>query len=191
VFACMAVFFFYIGFKVIASKKPFFFSSKVLFAFAAISFSPQIIRPFETLFSTSNLSSLSYLTLLMVIVVLGYFWFQMRGYIAIGISNDSFRNSLHYALNQNNINYEEQLSLIKLTSVDAEIEVSVQSWVGTGQITLKKSKDKYLLPTLVSSINEYFASNSFKLNYTTSIFYIVLGVIMLFFAGYLYYLMPR
>ena len=90
----------------------------------------------------------------------GFFWIQMKGYMAIGISDDSFRNALHYALDQNHIQFEEQVSLIKLTNSNADLLVSVQSWVGTGQLKLKQSKSKHLLNTLVPSINQYFQSLS-------------------------------
>lgn len=183
-FAFMAVFFLYIGIKVIALKKPLLLSSKIFFVFMVLAFSPQLIMSIETYsFSTGDLGLISYISPLMFIVLLGFFWIQMKGYIAIGISDDSFRNSLHFALNQNNIQFEEQLSLIKLTDINADLQVSVQSWVGTGQLKLKKSNDKYLLAKLVSSINEYYISNAIKPNNTTSIFYIVMGLFMLVFSG--------
>jgi len=112
----------------------------------------------------------------------------MKGFMAIGISDDSFRNALHYSLNQNQIQFEEQLSLIKLTGLNAELQVAVQSWVGTGQLKLKKSKDKYLLAKLVSSINDYYISNAITPNNTTSIFYIVMGLFMSVFSGSIYFL---
>lgn len=185
----MAVFFLYIGIKVIASEKPLLLPSKVFFVFMVLAFSPQLIMSFEIhSSSTGDIGLMSYISPLMFVVLLGFFWIQMKGYMAIGISDDSFRNSLHYALNQNNIQFEEQLSLIKLTDINADLQVSVQSWVGTGQLKLKKSKDKYLLAKLVSSINEYFISNSVKPNNTTSIFYIVMGLFMLVFSGSFYFL---
>ena len=185
----MAVFFLYIGIKVIASKKPLLLSSKVFFVFIVLAFSPQLIMSFEIhSSSTGDIGLMSYISPLMFVVLLGFVWIQMKGYMAIGISDDSFRNSLHYALHQNNIQFEEQLSLIKLTDINADLQVSVQSWVGTGQLRLKKSKDKYLLAKLVSSINEYFISNSVKPNNTTSIFYIVMGLFMLVFSGSFYFL---
>lgn len=186
-FAFMAVFFLYIGVKVIVSKRPFILSSKVFFVFTVIALSPQIIMSLDILSSEGNIELISYISPLVFVALLMYFWIQMKGYMAIGISDNSFRDSLHFALNQNNIKFEEQLSLIKLTEFDADIEVSVQNWVGTGQLKLKNSKDNHILPKLISSINEYFISSSDKPNNTTSIMYIVIGVFMLSFSGSFYF----
>jgi hypothetical protein len=124
----------------------------------------------------------------MFVVLLLFFWIQMKGFMAIGISDDSFRNALHYSLNQNQIQFEEQLSLIELTGLNAELQVAVQSWVGTGQLKLKNSKDKNLLVKLVSGINDYYISNAIKPNNTTSIFYIVMGLFVSVFSGSIYFL---
>jgi hypothetical protein len=184
----MALFFLYIGVKVVASKKPLLLSAKVFFLFMVLAFSPQLMNLFEMHSSEVDIGLIAYLSPLMFLVLLGFFWIQMKGYMAIGISDDSFRNSLHYALNQNNIQFVEQLSSIKLTDINAELQVAVQDWVGTGQLKLKKSKDKYLMARLVSSINEYFTLNNVKPNNTTSIFYIVIGLIMFIFSGYFFFL---
>lgn len=188
-FAFMAVFFLYIGIKVIVSKRPLLLSSKIFFIFMVFAFSPQLIMSIERLTtSTGDMGLFFYINPLMFIVLLIFFWIQMKGFMAIGISDDSFRNALHYSLNQNQIQFEEQLSLIKLTGLNAELQVAVQSWVGTGQLKLKKSKDKYLLAKLVSSINDYYISNAITPNNTTSIFYIVMGLFMSVFSGSIYFL---
>jgi hypothetical protein len=184
----MAVFFLYIGIKVIVSKRPLLLSSKIFFIFLVFAFSPQLIMSFERLTtSTGDMGLFLYISPLMFVVFLIFFWIQMKGFMAIGISDDSFRNALHYSLNQNQIQFEEQLSLIKLTELNAELQVAVQSWVGTGQLKLNKSKDKYLLAKLVSSINDYYISNAIKPNNTTSIFYIVMGLFMSVFSGSIYF----
>ena len=110
----------------------------------------------------------------------------MKGYIAIGISDDSFRNSLHYAQRKNSIEFEEQLSLIKLKDIKTDLQVSVQSWMGTGQFKLKNSKDSHLLAKLIPGIIEFFLANTIKPNNTISIFYVVLGLLMLILAGSFY-----
>ncbi len=186
VFTLMAVFFLYIGLKVITSKKPLLLPSKVFFVFMVIAFSPQLIMSVETQFSTGVFSLLSLLSPIMYVVLLAFFWIQMKGYMAIGISDDSFRNALLYALDQNHIQFEEQVSLIKLTNSNADLLVSVQSWVGTGQLKLKQSKSNHLLNTLVPSINQYFQSHSVKTNSTTPVFYILIGLILLVLSVFFY-----
>ncbi|WOH38470.1 hypothetical protein RI844_04400 [Thalassotalea fonticola] len=188
-FVFMAVFFLYIGIKVIVSKRPLLFPSKIFFIFMLLAFSPQFIMSFERFASPTflDMGIILYISPLMFVVILAFMWIQMKGYMAIGISDNSFRNAIHYSLNKNQIEFEEQLSLIKLTSIKSELQVAVQSWVGTGQLKLKKSKDKDLMFNLISSINEYYTSNTIKPNNITSIFYIVMGGFMLIFASSSYF----
>jgi len=188
-FVLMAFFFLYVGIKVITSNKPLLMSSKVFFVFMLVAISPQFITSIERLSSSENAGLVFYIMPLMFLALLGFFWVQMRGVIAIGIFDDSFRDALHYSLNENKIKFEEQLSIIKLIEIDAQIQVAIQSWVGTGQLKLKESNDKRLLTKLVGGVNDYYESNSVKVNNTTSIFYIVMGVFMLIFSVSSFYLL--
>lgn len=107
----------------------------------------------------------------------------MKGYMAIGISDDSFRQALHFSLTKNNLPFEEQLSTITLTSIDANLQVAIQSWVGTGQIKFKKSGDPKILSEIVTGINQYYSENDIKPNNITAVFYIVTGILMLALAA--------
>ena len=124
-----------------------------------------------------------YLNPLIFLSIMIFQWFVMKGYLAIGISDDSFRQALHFSLNKNNLPFEEQLSTINLTSIDANLQVAIQSWVGTGQIKLKKSSDSNILPQIITGINEYYKENDIKPNNITAIFYIVCGILMLAIAA--------
>ena len=114
----------------------------------------------------------------------------MKGYMAIGVSDDSFRDALHYSLNKNNLPFEEQLSVIKLTSINASLQIAIQSWIGAGQLKLKESTDDTVLPKIVSGINEFYTENSIKPNNITSIFYIIMGILMLIFSGAIFFVLP-
>ncbi|MEC9261304.1 MAG: hypothetical protein VYD53_08205 [Pseudomonadota bacterium] len=186
--AAMALFFLYIGIKVIVAKKPLLISSKIFIVIMLFALLPKVILIFEYQFSSpGDLGLIAYISPLMTFVLLAFCWFQLKGYIAIGISDESFRNSLHYALHKNNIEFEERLSLIKLKDMKADLQVSVQSWVGTGQLKLKNAKHSYLLAKLIPGINEYFQANAIKPNNTVSVFYVVFGLLLLFLAGSFYF----
>ena len=114
----------------------------------------------------------------------------MKGYMAIGVSDDSFRDALHYSLRKNDLPFEEQLSVVKLTSINANLQIALQSWIGAGQLKLKKSKDKTILPNIIAAMNDYYIENSVKPNNITSIFYILMGVFMLVFAGAFFFIFP-
>ena len=149
--------------------------------FMILAFSPQIVN-FFNVYGTevaTRMGLILYLNPVIFTVLLVFFWIQMKGYVAIGIYDETFRDALHSSLNKNQIAFEEQLSIVKLISVNANLQVAIQSWIGTGQIRLKKSKDTVLLPKIISGMNEYFLENKVKANNTTAIFYVVMGCLML------------
>jgi len=127
---------------------------------------------------------------IMFICLLVFFWFQMKGYMAIGVSDDSFRDALHSSLNKNGLSFEERLSVIKLTSINATLQIAIQSWMGTGQLKLKNNNDRSVLPEIIAGINDYYNENDVKANNITSIFYIIMGVLMLLFAATFFFVFP-
>lgn len=184
-FVLMACFFLFIGVRVVLSKRPMFMPSRYFFAFMVLAFSPQFVNSANMLTgdSSNSLGLLPYLGPLMFVFLLIFLWFQMKGYMAIGVSDDSFREALHFSLHKNNLPFEERLSAMHLTSIDAILQVAIQSWMGSGQLKLAKSKDPEVLPNIVTGIREYYIDNNVKPNNFTPIFYIIMGVFMLVFAG--------
>ena len=190
--ALMGAFLLFIGARVIASKRPIFMPSRFFFAFMVLAFSPQFVNTVN-MFSKDlpgNMGLIIYLSPLMIVCLLVFFWFQMKGYMVIGVSDDSFRDALHFSLNKNNLPFEEQLSVIKLTSINVNLQIAIQSWIGAGQIKLKRSKDTKILPAIISGINQYYDENNIRLNNITSIFYVVMGIFMLVFAGAFFFVFP-
>ncbi|MBW8016684.1 MAG: hypothetical protein FVQ82_10890 [Planctomycetes bacterium] len=185
IFVAMSFFFLFIGIKVVLSKKPLFIPSRYFFVFMVLAFSPVLINSF-TMFSkemSGSIKIMFYISPLIIISILVFQWFLMKGYMAIGISDDSFRQALHFSLTKNNLPFEEQLSTITLTSIDANLQVAIQSWVGTGQIKFKKSGDPKILSEIVTGINQYYSENDIKPNNITAVFYIVTGILMLALAA--------
>lgn len=180
-FVLMAAFFLIIGVKVVTSSKPIFLSSRIFFVFMVLCFSPQLVNFFTTYNSelANTMGFIFYINPIIYTLLIIFFWFQLKGYIAIGIYDESFRGALHSSLNKQKITFEEQLSLIKLTSVNASLQVAVQSWVGTAQIKLKKSDEKNLLKNIIVGMEQYFLENNIKSNNFTAIFYVIMGLIMI------------
>lgn len=179
-FILMAIFFLYIGLKVVIQKRPLLISSRYFFAFMVLAFSPQFVNPAIQMrdVDSGGLSLILLLGPIMFICLLAFFWIQMKGYMLIGIHDESFREALHFSLNQNGMPFDERLSVVALTEEGADLQVAIQSWIGVGQLKLKKSKKRELLKTVVDGINTYYSSNSIKPNNVTSIFYIIIGIFM-------------
>jgi len=191
-FSLMSIFFLFIGIKVVAAKRPLFISSRYFFALMVLAFSPQFVNTVTMLAKgmPDKLGLILVLNPIMFICLLVFFWFQMKGYMAIGVSDDSFRDALHSSLNKNGLSFEERLSVIKLTSINATLQIAIQSWMGTGQLKLKNNNDRSVLPEIIAGINDYYNENDVKANNITSIFYIIMGVLMLLFAATFFFVFP-
>jgi len=111
----------------------------------------------------------------------------MKGYMAIGVSDDSFRDAIHFSLKRINQPFEEKLSAIKLTAINTILQIAIQSWIGSAQLRLKQSKDTKLLTEIIAGMNEYYINNNIKPNNVISTFYILIGFFMLVFAGVFFY----
>ncbi len=185
-FALIAFYFLFIGVKVVISKRPLFIPSKYFFALMVFAFSLITVNIF--LKDLSGKSRIIFMiSPILFICLLVYFWILMKGYMAIGVSDDSFSDALHFSLKRINQPFEEKLSAIRLTAINANLQIAIQSWTGSAQLRFKQSKDTKLLKEIIAGMNEYYIKNHIKPNNVTSIFYILLGVFMLVLAGVRFY----
>lgn len=89
-------------------------------------------------------------------VLLIVFWKQKHGFTAFGITDESFQSALHSAFVKLGLLYKGSISRIELPSIDANLQASVQSWSGIGQLRVEQSRHKQALRTITSNMNEYF-----------------------------------
>ncbi len=172
-----ALFLFAIGIRVMAARRPLLFSAKWILAFLAVAFSPAVVLPLGMPSVSEN--PIMLINILIVVVVMIVMAIAIRGYIAMGITDESFRAALHNVLQKLDIPFEETLGHIKLTSHDLELQVAVQSWIGTAQIKMKQRSGKPVLDEIVKAVAEYYQTHETKINKITPIFYIIMGVLML------------
>ena len=92
-------------------------------------------------------------------VILLMMWYQLKGYVAYAVTDTSFREALVAALQKLQLPYKESLSVIRLTSVDADLQVAVQSWMGTGTIKVKQREHRAVLREVVTAMNDYFRTS--------------------------------
>ena len=109
-------------------------------------------------------------------LVLVGMWYQLKGYVVFAITDTSFREALVAALQRLELPYEESLSVIRLTSVEADLQVSIQSWIGTGVIKTKHRAHRSVLKEVVDAMNEYFRTSSVSTNMISCVFCVVMGV---------------
>ena len=173
-FGIMAIFFLGIGLRAILTKRPFLVSNRWLLSMMFVVLVPCIVL------SLTSLSSdiMDWISPLLYGVILLMMWYQLKGYVAYAVTDASFREALLAALQRLELPYEESLSVIRLTSVNADMQVAVQSWMGTGTIKVKQREHRAVLTEVVKAMNDYFRTSSVSTNMITSVFMVVLGVVM-------------
>ena len=170
----MAIFFFGIGIRAILTKRPFLFSNRWLLSFMFAILVPSIVLSLKS-FSGEIME---WMTILLPGVVLVMMWYQLKGYVAYAVTDTSFREALVAALQKLQMPYEESLSVIRLTSVNADLQVAVQSWMGTGTIKVKQRAHRSVLKEIVPVMNEYYRTSAVSTNFVSCVFMVVAGVIM-------------
>jgi hypothetical protein len=186
-FACMALFFLVIGLRGIVFKKPFLISARWLFILVLLGFSPGIFQ-FAWLPKFSGgpgmLLALGWLIPVMFIVILIFLYLTLRGYTAFGVTDKSFRDGLLYSFRKLNLPHEETLATLRLPTIGADLQVSAQSWMGTGQVKMKQRQFSTVLRDIVNGMNEYYQSGAIlEVNLACCIFYTVIGVFLAVLAG--------
>ena len=186
-FGVMALFFFAVGLRGVVTKKPFVISSRWLLGLVLLGFAPSLLQPF--LFPITRLGDgsgmlaiLSWLTPVMLIVLAVFLWFTLRGYMAFAVTDASFREGVLASLRKLELTHEERLAALRLPSVGADLQVAVQSWIGTGQLKMKQRQFGGLLGDIAKGMNEYYQSATVPVNLMCCIFYVLLGVFMVVFA---------
>ncbi len=172
----LAAFFLFVGLKGILTRKPFLLSNRWLLLLMFIVFIPLILMPF--LIGLSEFDLIDMLNPAIFTVVLVMMYFTMKGYAAYGVTDISFREALHSALDKLQLPYEETLSTMKLTSIDADLQVSIQSWVGAGMIKMKQREHRLLLSNIITEMNEHFSLSTGPVKLAVCIFYVIMGVLM-------------
>lgn len=181
IFLILSLFMLGVSFKIFITKKPVIFPSRVLFMIVVIGFTPQLINSISMIskYGTNDFAAIFFITPLIFICLLAFFWIQMKGHVAIGIRDNTLRDALHHALNTLGLPFEEQLATIVLTEMKIEIQIAIQGWIGTAQIKPKKGARKKLMNKIIREIKVYFSKNATSPNYVTAIFYAVTGLLCL------------
>lgn len=175
----MAFCFIFIGGKIIITKKPLIFHSRWMFLIILILYIPLILFQLRQAFPFDKSSYLTLTIPLMLFLLLIYVWFILRGFSIIGISSDSFRNALLYALQKSGLQYTETFNKISLPEINAEINIGMQTWMGTGQFRWKPISANKQMNELIKNIREYFRENDEKIKIITPLFYIIFGIIFI------------
>lgn len=193
-FGLLAAFFLVVGLRGILTKRPFLLSNSWLLALMFVTFIPIILLPFYFALPDMDLTEMDLMEWLnpaIFTVILVMMCFALKGYVAYGVTDTSFREALLNALEKLQLPYEETLSTMRLTSIDADLQVSIQSWLGSGMIKVKQREHRSLLTEIVAEMNRHFSMSSAAIKLTTCIFYVVMGGLMVVGGIGMVFLFPK
>jgi hypothetical protein len=197
IFIILGLYMLITGLRGVITNKPFLFSAKINFWMVALAFSPGIFQPLYSLWELLSSSAehaedfegslllLLLFPLLIYPVVLALIWRQMRGYTVLGVTDESFRQALYAVLKDLRLPFEERLSKLHLTSLDADLEANVASWMGVANLRIKQREHQETLERVAEGLNRYFAGSHVSVNMVTCVYYIILGVLIMASAGIL------
>lgn len=173
-----------IGVWGLIKKRPLVFSARQLMWVVLLAYLPSVIQSFIPLFTSRGSIEwfeifLPFIQVAVMAILVFIFWRQMTGYMVFGVSDDTFRDALFYALNKLNLPFQEMLSKVKLIGLDADLYAVVAEWMGTAQIRIKQRQHTQRVIDIANTMNDYYASTPVKVNNIAYMTYLLLGLLII------------
>jgi len=99
--------------------------------------------------------------------------------MVFGVREEPFRQVLHRTLNKLDLPFDESLSRLRLTTLDADLQVGIQPSMGTAHLRIKKNEHADTFKKIVDSLREDFAGSTGQFDTTMCSIYVVFGVLLL------------
>jgi hypothetical protein len=186
-----AVYTFGIGLSGFIRKRPLVFASRPLVWFMFTILAPAMIMIVGLSLASRKDLSLSCVGMVifplgMMAIMIFILWRQMSGYMIFGVSDETFREALTNALSKLNLPFQETVAKIKLTSLDADLQANVISWMGTAQIRIKQWQHARYIKEIAKAMDEYYKTNPVKVSYVAFMVHLLLGglLVMAAFIGF-------
>lgn len=179
IFGALAVCLLGMGLRPLITRRPYLFSARWLLAFVLLGFAPNLLMPL--VFSVHGV--ILWIGPAMFLVLAVFLAMQMRGYIAMAVTESSLREALFASLIELRLPHEETLSAVRLPSVPGELQVAVQGWMGTGQLKARTRQSKGVLTEVVRTMNEHYRTRPVAVNLVCPVAYVVVGLMLLVMDG--------
>lgn len=175
------------GLRGLFIKRPVVYPARNRYWFVVMAFAPATISVIDTMLDAEyeSFGLLGSIILLTYAGILIYSWWELSGYIASGVTNESFQSALRTSLEKLNLPYKESLPSVELTSMGARLQASFKPWRGMAQLKIKQRKHKQTLHDIAQTMNEYYKRTPVKVNLGPSITDIAMGIMGLALLAYL------
>jgi hypothetical protein len=173
-FLFFSAFFLYISLFILIKKKPVIINSKWITLIVVISFLPIIISSIARIDLSSSNSLIHLFTPIMFIGIIVFYFFIIKGFSMYGV-NEEIREALLTSLDKMSIKYQEKMNKIELPDLKNELNVSLQSWIGTGMIKIKHKKDLKIFKEIIANMKNYYAEKNVTPKIIVPIFYLFFG----------------
>ena len=167
----MPLFFIAIGLTVLVRKQPLIINFRWFFLFIVLLL---ILPASDISYSSTDLLRKS-LPLLLFVILFGYMYYFMKGVMVLGADGDDFQKKFTEVLTEENYEFEQTFTSIKIKEPALEISVAFQSWLGNGQIRMRSKDNKETFDKIISLLK----TKSIKTNLIIPLFYMLFGVVIL------------
>jgi hypothetical protein len=168
-----------VGLRGIISRRPFLLPSYWLLAVMLFMLAPpffgMLLAPPAKGTAVGGLGNTPWLMPALLGLVAVTMAMTLRGYLAFGVTDVSFRDGLLAVLDELQLPYEESLAVIRLSTAGTDLQVAVASWIGTAQMKVKRGGQRGLLAKIARSMNAYYRHKAVPTNLTCCIVYVILG----------------
>jgi len=166
----LPLFFIAIGLAVLVRRQPLIINYRWFFLFIILILA---LPSFHILTKSTDLRS--FFPLFLFILLFGYIYYMMKGMMVLGADGDDFQKNFIEVLSEENYEYEQTFTSIKIKEPALEISIAFQSWLGNGQIRMKNKENKETFDKIISQLK----TKTIKTNLFIPIFYILFGLIVL------------
>jgi hypothetical protein len=169
-----------VGVRVLATRRPFVFSTVWFLVFLVIVCGYDVVisvllelRRAEYQYARMEVAALVppafivALTLFMVV--------QFRGYVAVGLTGPVFHEALRNSIKKLGVQFEMHFSTIRLPSTGGELRVSVQSWIGTARLRPRKTWHRRTFKSIARGMNNYFRSHRVAASTISGVYWTIIG----------------
>ncbi|MFC3201030.1 hypothetical protein ACFOEW_04235 [Alteromonas oceani] len=183
----MSLYYIYLGWRVLSTKRPFIVSSGLLFSFALLINLVLAVREAIRVWQTSSVEGKEIILLALIIYLGAKCWQLRRSYQVIGLADD-LSPALKNALAHNQLNYCEQPGIIKVPTLPGAIGYEFKDSKNESSFNFKGSFSATTIINVLQQLEKYFTTHPFTINKKSAYEMCGLGVISLALSlGLLFY----